>query len=486
MYFCPAMQQKFLSNFGLLIALNMAVKLFWVFGIDVVVQNTLGSEVYGDYFALFNLALIFSIIADVGINNYNSRVIAGEPEKLSFYLANILTLKAVLFVVFLVTMAGAGYLLGYTTQQVGLLLIIGSSHGLITFYNYLRSNVAALHLFKTESFLSVSDKLVMIILCAILLWGIGGTFTIYTFAWVQVVGLACGVLISFLVLYRFIKKTEFKIDFGVMKSILKKSYPYAILITLMSFYTRMDAVMIERILPDGANEAGIYASGFRLYDSLMMFAALMANMLLPMFGRIIHRGQAVGPLVKQSLSIMILPAVGVPLLGWFYRHDLYQLIYPQLYSEYNAYIFAWVLTAFVPASMGYIFGSLLTAKGSLRQLNSISVLGLLANFLLNLILIPKYKAMGACIATISTQSLVIVLTVLYCRRFFKFSIPVKFIQSLLFFIVLTASTFYLLTLTNFNWKAEALAALASMALWAILSGLVKIKDLITSFKPGNT
>lgn len=479
------MQQKFLSNFSLLISLNLFVKLFWVFGIDITVQNTLGSSVYGDYFALFNLSLIGAIIADVGINNYNNRVIASEPSKLSYYLANILTLKGGLFVVYMLALMLIGWILGYNQQQMSLLLIIGFNQGLITFYNYLRSNVSALHLFKTESFLSVSDKLVMIVLCAVLLWmnPFDSTFTIYTFAWVQVVGLIAGVTISFFVLYRFIKRNEFKVDFGMMKSILKKSYPYAILITLMSFYTRLDAVMIERLLPDGANEAGIYASGFRLLDSLIMFAVLMANMLLPMFGRLIHRQQNVTTLVKQSFAIMLLPAVGVPLLAWFYRDDLYTLIYPELYTPYGAVVFAWVLTAFIPISMGYIFGTLLTANGSLRQLNIISVLGLAANFVLNLILIPQYKAMGACVATIITQSLVVGLTVVYCRKFFNFSISTAFIRSILLFVTTTGCVFYVLTFVEWEWKTEALIALVFIALLALLSGVVKIKDLIASFKP---
>lgn len=479
------MQQKFLSNFSLLISLNLFVKLFWVFGIDITVQNTLGSEVYGNYFALFNLALIGAIVADVGVNNYNNRVIAGDPAKLSFYLANILTLKSALLVLYMVVLVVIALLLGYNSQQIGLLMIIGINQGLITFYNYLRSNVAALHLFKTESFLSVSDKLVMILLCAVLLWlnPFNTDFTIYTFAWVQVVGLAAGVAISFAVLYRFIKRSEFKVDFGVMKEILKKAYPYAILITLMSFYTRLDAVMIERLLPDGANEAGIYASGYRLLDSFIMFAVLMANMLLPMFGRIIHRQQNVNPLVKQSFAIMLLPAVGVPLLAWFYRDDLYRLIYPESYSSYNAVVFAWVLTAFIPISMGYIFGTLLTANGSLRQLNIISTLGLIANFLLNLILIPQYKAMGACLATIITQSLVVGLTVLYCRKFFGFPTHWGFIRSIILFIATTGGVFYVLTYARWDWKIEALVAMAAMALLAMVTGVVKIKDLTASFKP---
>lgn len=283
-------------------------------------------------------------------------------------------------------------------------------------------------------------------------------------------------------LLRFIKRHEFRVEKAAIKEILKKSYPYAVLITLMSFYTRLDAVMIERILPDGAEEAGIYASGFRLLDSLIMFAVLMANMLLPMFGRIIHRGQPVTQLVKQGFAIMLLPAAGVPLMGWFYRDELYRFIYPELYTPYGAEIFAWVLTAFIPISMGYIFGTLLTAQGSLRLLNIISAVGLAANFLLNLILIPHYKAMGACIATIATQSLVIGLTILQSKKLFGLHISRKYIASIILFIASSSICFYILTFTGWGWKIEIPAAGLAILALANITGLLKIKEILSSFK----
>ncbi|HYG15422.1 MAG TPA: polysaccharide biosynthesis C-terminal domain-containing protein, partial [Bacteroidia bacterium] len=186
-------------------------------------------------------------------------------------------------------------------------------------------------------------------------------------------------------------------------------------------------------------------------------------------------------LAKQGLSIMLIPATAVPLLAWFYRHELYQFLYPSLYSAYGALIFASVLTAFVPLSMGYIFGTLLTAHGSLKRLNIISTAGLVANFGLNLILIPQYKALGACIATIVTQSLVIVLTVYYCRQLFGFQINLKFFISVLIFCAASAGVFIVLTLVDINWKLELLFAILLMPVLAFVSGLVKVGDLRASF-----
>src|SRR5690606_21336540 len=65
--------------------------------------------------------------------------------------------------------------------------------------------------------------------------------------------------------------------------ILKQSLPYALLILLMSFYNRMDSVMLDLMLEDGARESGLYAQGYRLLDAVNMIGFLTAGLLYPIF-----------------------------------------------------------------------------------------------------------------------------------------------------------------------------------------------------------
>ena len=74
------MRKNFITNIGFLLLLNLLVKPFWILGIDRSVQNAIGAEAYGTYFALFNFAFLFQVVLDFGINNYNNRQIAGKPE----------------------------------------------------------------------------------------------------------------------------------------------------------------------------------------------------------------------------------------------------------------------------------------------------------------------------------------------------------------------------------------------------------------------
>ncbi|MEZ4982583.1 MAG: hypothetical protein R2769_13570 [Saprospiraceae bacterium] len=55
----------------------------------------------------------------------------------------------------------------------------------------------------------------------------------------------------------------------------KKSLPFALVILLMSLYTRMDVIMIENMLEDGKYQAGVYGAGYRLLDASNMIGYLL-------------------------------------------------------------------------------------------------------------------------------------------------------------------------------------------------------------------
>ena len=65
--------------------------------------------------------------------------------------------------------------------------------------------------------------------------------------------------------------------------------------------------------------------------------------------------------------------------------------------------FGWLLLSFIAISCNYIFGTLLTANGSLKQLNIMAFTGVFINLFLNMILIPEYGSEGAAFASLITQ-----------------------------------------------------------------------------------
>jgi O-antigen/teichoic acid export membrane protein len=165
------MQQAFIKNLILLLALNLLIKPFWVFGIEREVQAVVGTANYGLYFALFNFSFLLNILLDFGITNFNNKNIAQNNHLINKHFSSILVLKLLLGLLFMIFTISIGFILGYSSWQLKLLFMMGINQFLAFMIMYLRSNLAGLHLFKTDSIISVLDRTLMILFCSILLWG---------------------------------------------------------------------------------------------------------------------------------------------------------------------------------------------------------------------------------------------------------------------------------------------------------------------------
>ena len=93
------MQRKFLTNLLLLLLLNFLIKPLWIFGIDLRVQNVVGAQDYGFYFAILNASFLFNILLDFGITKFNNKNIAQNTQLLNKHFSGIVILKLMLAVV---------------------------------------------------------------------------------------------------------------------------------------------------------------------------------------------------------------------------------------------------------------------------------------------------------------------------------------------------------------------------------------------------
>jgi len=112
--------------------------------------------------------------------------------------------------------------------------------------------------------------------------------------------------------------------------ILKQSLPFATLVLMMSFYNRIDPVLINKLLPDpvGEIQVGIYAQAFRLFDAANQIAFLFAVLLLPIFSNMIKNKKPVVHIVKLAFSLLFTISVTVALSSFFYASEIMSMLYP--------------------------------------------------------------------------------------------------------------------------------------------------------------
>jgi O-antigen/teichoic acid export membrane protein len=478
------LKRKFITNLLLLISLNLLIKPFWVLGIEIAVQNVVGAESFGLYFALFNFSLILNILLDIGITNFNNRNISQHHFLVKKHLSNIIGLKLVLAVMYAFVCLIIAAIIGYSKIQFHLLLFLILNQFLISFTLYLRSNISALQFFRTDSLLSILDRTLMIIICSILLFTniTGSVFRIEWFVYAQTAAYLLTTLITMGIVLAKTGRIRIRFNLRFCLVFLKKSYPYALLILLMAFYNRIDSVMLERMLPDplGKQQAGIYAQAFRLLDAASMFGALVAGLLLPMFSSMIKKKEALTSMIQLAFVSLFIPAVIIAVSTLFYSRDIMELLY-HAHIDDSVNMLGILMTGFPGIAMTYVFGTLLTANGSLKQLNIMALFGMVLNICLNLILIPVLYGKGSAIASMVTQLITAGAQMGIAIYYFKIKPELLFVFKLIIFITVVILTAFLSRMLD-NRLAGYAMTIAISSLFAFIIRLISIKEIFLLLK----
>ena len=477
-------KKKFIFDLAILLILNLLIKPFWILGIEPNVQIKVGDISYGEFAALFNFSLLMNILLDFGLTNFNNKNISQNTHLLSKHFSKMLSVKFALALVYIsITLLVGFFILNYEFRYMKLLIILCINNFFLSFILFLRSNLLALHLFRIDSVLSVLDRVIMIIIVLALLFNVFGVnVNIMNFVYAQTAGYALTALIGFLIVLN--KTHTFKLnwDWAFNRMILKKSFPFAILVLLMTFYNRLDSVMIERILPGdlGKKETGIYAKAFRLLDAANMIAYLFSIQLLPLFSRMLKNKENIEKIVKLSFTILITPALIISISSIFYSAHFYEYIYKGETEGHE--ILSLLMCCFTAISTTYIFGTLLTANGNLKYLNLMALSGIFINLILNFILIPIYHAKGSAISSIITQFITCLIQVFISYKIFKFHYNKQLLISLTLFL---AGLFFINFITiNYTtqWTVNFLIMLVLSSLLAFLTGLINPKSVFRFIK----
>lgn len=474
------MHRIFFSNLLFSLLLNLLIKPLAIFGIDAQVQNVVGLDEYGLYFSLLSLSLILNILMDLGINNYVIKTVANNQEEAKSQISSILLLRLVLFLFYIGILFSSAFLLGYDSMAMKLLFFLGLNQLFIVFIAYFRGFFSGLQHYKLDSFFSVFDRIILIITAgSVLLFNLGFQMNIPLYIQLQTFGYFLTFILAFIFFKRIVGTIHWQVDLLHFKSVLKKSLPFALLIILMSIYTRIDGILLHELGSNGDKDAGIYAKGFRLLDALYMFGMIFAGLLFPMFSNVLHESvKKVRELVLISANFLMSGVIVVVFILIFHSENILQFIYT---SDTGAVIpFCWLMLSFIGIAMNFVFGTLLTANGNLKELNIISAIGVIINISLNIFLIPKYGAAGAGFTAFITQISMAITQFILCARYFQLNIGIVYIGKWLLFTVSFVSAILLFHFSLMNLEDQNLLNDSPM-LFGLIFSIELLLGLILMF-----
>jgi O-antigen/teichoic acid export membrane protein len=169
----------------------------------------------------------------------------------------------------------------------------------------------------------------------------------------------------------------------------------------MGLYTYIDGVMIKSLVGDA--EVGVYALGYRFYFALLMFAQVFSGVLLPLFTKNIADSALIRSISGYTARLLLFGGLVASFITTVYSLDILTIINPGKANSDSAEVLVLLIFGFLGAVLTLVYGALLTAGKELKWLNRFAAITLLLNLILNLVLIPRYNAQGAAMATMTSQ-----------------------------------------------------------------------------------
>lgn len=433
---------RFYSSLGLLVILNLVIKPVWIFAIDRQVQNTVGLQEYGQYFSIFNLSVVLSFLLDWGMTPYFNRQLASQQESFFDKTGYFLLIKLLLVLVYAGIVLTIAYFTGIERWDIVWAVIL--IQVLTSLFLFFRNIVTAQQWFQTDAWLSVLDKLLMTLLCGSFLFlpYLFGKITIDKFLWTQVACTAVAIVVVVIILLkRSINFSISRVSLPFTKQLFVSALPFAIIVLLMSVHYRIDGFLLERLLPAGSYEAGVYAGAYRLLDAANMIGFLFASFLLPFLARQWNNKAESNAVILSTRHLLMAFSIGFSCIAFFMAPWIQQLLYR--HTDANA---VEVLQYCIPALIGYslvsIYGTVMTATGHIKSFCVITLFSVLLNIGLNLSLIPSIGALGCCIAALVSQTSCGIATMIYVNQKLGVSLHFRSLLTYIFIAILLGSFLY--------------------------------------------
>ncbi len=372
----------------------------------------------GMYATSLAVTALFAVFIDLGFASIVTRETARNPEKASLFLSQALLFRLMMGIGVYAMMLGYTYVVNYPPLLRELVMIAGLATILDMLSTSCWGTFRGLHILKYES--------ISVVIVTAIMAGIGSAAAL-THAPLQI--LVGSILLSsiFNITYSLIMlarragvKITWRLDWKVFKFLAVLSIPFAVAAVFSRVYTNLDTLLLERLLgARGAEFAGLYSTPNKIILALEFIPAALSAAIYPaMSSYFVTARDQVGALYARAthyLLLMVFPAS----IGLFILAD--KLI-PQLYgTPYLPSILPLqILTiALFAAFLMFPQGSLLAATNRQKQNSVILGCGMLINAVGNFILIPRYQAIGAAIASAATYSFIFIVSLIYTYHDWK-------------------------------------------------------------------
>lgn len=370
-------------------------------------SRVLGADGIGIYGYTLSIVTYFTLIGALGISKYGQREIAyvqNDKENRSrvFWELNIIrifTISITLLIFWLAFCLKGEYV---TYYRILLLELIAVLLDITWFFQGIED-------FKKVVIRNIIIKLISVILIFVL---VKKSEDLIKYFYIYALSNFLGNGTLWINIKKYVRMV--KINFRDLKKHIKPMISLFIPQIATSIYTVLDKTMLG-ILENNISEVGYYEQSQKIIKIALTFVTTMSVVMLPRISNVYAKGETekIKEYMEKSfnfnwfLSIPIIfgiIAISKNFVPWFYGSGYEKIIGLLIYTSPIILFIAFSTT----------IGSQYLISVKKQNIQTIAVgIGAIVNVILNFILIPKLKSVGAVIATVIAEFLIVITETIY-------------------------------------------------------------------------
>ena len=411
-------------TFGIFYLLSSAVA---TIALNVVlvgfVARVLGVENFGLYSTIISFVGLFQFLSDFGLNRTLLKFGSTNISNAQFSFGNALFLKTILVIPTFVLVTFFGYLAGYRNNEILIfelftLTMVLESYGMV--FSSIRRILGD---FKLVSFFRVLKTIINLVIVIVAL-SVNNSVLYLAFASVLL-----NVIIFFISLINSILLLKPKLKLELIKDFFKDSAIFSFSDFFTGIYAKMSTVLLSFF--SNLHSVGIFSAAIKFTNVANLFPNQVRFALLPTIYRILEDDRVKEENQKRVFKIifkyMIIFATPFVISIFLFSDSIIHLIFGRKYDSsiplvklFSLFIyFRFIQT---PFNLFYI------AMHKHKNMVYFQAVTSIVNLVLNLMLIPRYSAFGASIATVISEGLLLIIIIILGTKYLVWNLKDVFLM----------------------------------------------------------
>ena len=376
----------------------------------IIAARMLGVSGLGEWSYVIALGGFLTFFEDAGIALFVTREFAKDSEEKESVFATALVLKILLLTIAVSIFLIVGPIMSSIPTATKIIPVVG----MVLFFDSLRSFFFSVSRAQEKMHIESAVQIVtntLVVIFGVTFMALSPTPLSLAFGYAFGGGIGC--LIMFLSIRTYIPNIKDSFSKELFLHIFKSAWPFTILATSNIINFSADTLLLGHF--SNAQEVGWYSAGSRLVQMLYILPVLFATGIFPVLVKKSQGPDGFRSALKKAVQLMLIIVIPLVLVLIFGSHIIITILFGKAY-DHSATILAIMSLSCLPVFIGAMYNNAIYALNEQKKFVVANVIGMVANVILSLVLIPRFHAIGAASATVLALSITALITLVIFKK----------------------------------------------------------------------